>query len=355
MSQVDRHLYFTAILDYNYLGRLKALFDSMRQHHKNFTLFIVCLDDKLYQYLSRNKLPDTETIRLDDIEQFYPELIEVKKVRAAIDYIFTLSPYYPSYILENYKEIPFICSLDVDQYFFSSAESIFKELQSCSVLITPHRFTKKITHFERYGLYNVSFQIFKNDHYGCKCLKIWREQCLAWCKDEWEENKFADQKYLETWAEYLGDKVQAISNPGLGLAPWNIENYKLAVQNNKIYVDQHALILFHYQGLRFLKNNLINSGLAHYNAAVTKLIQRRILQPIIVHLSKASLRNAKDQIPRYAVQNGGGLLNQLNSKGFFYLMGDRLISMDNIFFLNNQRKRISGLLNRFKNIYRQTR
>jgi hypothetical protein len=316
---------------------------------------VVCLDDKLYQYLEAKKLPNIISIKLTDLEQFYPELEQIKKERSPIDYLFTLSPYYPSYILEKYTDLSFICTLDADQYFFSSADGIFSELDHCSVLITPHRFTEKLKHFERYGLYNVSFQVFKNDRYGTECLKIWREQCFAWCKDEWEDNKFADQKYLETWEKHLGNKVQPINNPALGLAPWNIENYELSLKHGDVYVNSNPLILFHYQGLRFLKEKLINSGLAHYSVKSTKLIAHHILQPIVTHLSKVSIQKRKDNIARYSVKNKSGFFNQVTSPGIYFLVGRKLINMDRIYFFNNQRKKFSGLFNRFKNIYGQKR
>lgn len=345
-------LYFAAILDSNYLSRLITMYDSLSRYHKQFTIFIICLDDNLYEHLRINVLPNSELVRLSELESFYPELIEVKKERGIIDYIFTLSPFYPSFILEKHPEIPFICSLDVDQYFFGNCETVLRNLDTCSVLITPHRFSDKLREYEKYGIYNVSFQIFKNNDIGKACLELWREQCLHWCKDELDGDRFADQKYLNVWQDSFGAQVLPIDNPGFGLAPWNIENYSITVKNRKVYVDDNELVLFHYQGLRFLNASLVNSGFCHYQVATSKVVTRFILQPIIANLSKATFYKGKDTIKRVIAPAEKGLLNQVNAEGFFFLLGKKIISMDRVHYFNNYIKRFSGLLNRFKNIYR---
>jgi hypothetical protein len=346
--------YFATLLDYNYLSRLLALHASIGCYHKSFILYIVCLDDKLYDHLSNNQLEHTVLVSVKQIEQFYPELQVLKKERKPIDYIFTLSPYYPSFILERYPDTSFICSLDVDQYFFSNCESIFDDLKNYSVLIMPHRFPDKLKHHEKYGTYNVSFQVFKNDEIGVACLKLWREQCFAWCKDELEGDKFADQKYLNSWKDFFENKVRPIDNPGVGLAPWNIENYPITLRNGNVYVGDNKLILFHYQGLRFLNSRLVNSGFSYYQVATNNVFVHNILRPIITHLSKAS-KKRKDTIRRVISEDKKGLVSQINAEGFYYILGEKVINMDRVYYLNNYRKKISGLFNRFKNIYRQAR
>ncbi len=343
-------LYFAAILDYNYLGRLIGLYGSLNRHHDEYTLFVICLDDKLYQYLEAKKNKNIVPLKREDLEEFYPELKKIKEERAAIDYLFTLSPYYPSYILEKYPEIPFICSLDVDQYFFANSGEIFNDLDNHSILITPHRFTETLKSLERHGVFNVSFQVFKNDQHGKECLRLWRSQCYEWCKDELEDGKFADQKYLESWVQHFGSNVKVIDNIGLGLAPWNLNNYNLSLRKGHVFVDKNRLILFHYQGLRFATNNLVNSGLAAYGAKASQIFIKFILTPIVISLSK--INSGHDKISRISYEAGKGFISKINYDGMFYLFGNRLLSMNSIVRLKEKKYRISGLFTRLKNLYR---
>jgi hypothetical protein len=345
-------LYFATIFDINYLSRGLAFYDSMYKHHRDFVLYIVCLDDKVYSFFLENKFEKVTPVQLAEIENFYPELLVVKAERSKIDYIFTLSPYYPSFILSHNPEIPFICSLDVDQYFFGSCEPVFKELEKHSVLIMPHRFPDKLKHLEKYGIYNVSFQVFKNDPWGRDCLQLWQRQCYHWCKDELEEDKYADQKYLETWDCHFRDNVKAIDNPGLGLAPWNLATYKIAVRNDTVFVGNNKLILFHYQGLRFLNKNLINTGISKYGVKASKIVVRYILQPIVNHLSRTNTKKITDTISRVTVLKENGFLKRINSEGMYCLLGNKMTSLDSVYLFNVKKQRLNGLFNRLKNLYR---
>ena len=101
----------------------------------------------------------------------------------------------PLYVLKKY-DLTHICSLDADILFLDTPKSLFDYLNDYSIIITPHKFSEEITGLVEYGIYNVSFQIFKNDETGRKCLQHWRTQCIDWCRDEFDEinNRFADQK-----------------------------------------------------------------------------------------------------------------------------------------------------------------
>jgi hypothetical protein len=272
---------FSAILDKNYISRLNALLFSLEKNCKDFNFFVVALDNEIYDYFRGVKhcIP----ISIQDIHAFYPELDKIERERDRVSYIFTLSPFYPSFILEKYQELDHICSLDVDQYFYSSPQPIFDLLADFSVLITPHRFSRKLVdlNFERFGKFNVSFQVFKRGAIGVACLNLWREQCLNWCFDREENGWYADQKYLDTWQKEFGNQIHEIMHKGLGLAPWNIEDVVIRKRKNKIFVDNELLILYHYQGLKILSEGYIYSFIDNYTKKNTSIINHLIYKPII--------------------------------------------------------------------------
>lgn len=276
---------FSSILDKNYITRLDALLFSLNNYISEYKFFVVSLDDVTYNYYSTNKkcIP----IHINEIHAFYPFLDKVKLERDHVSYVFTLSPFYPSFILQKHSDLNHICSLDSDQFFFSSPQPIFNLLATYSVLITPHRFTKKLLelNFERFGKYNVSFQVFKNDTAGNSCLGLWRDQCLNWCYDREENDLYADQKYLDSWSEKFPNKIFAINNVGVGLSPWNIDNYEIKLKSKKVLINNEPLILFHYQGLKLFDFGIIYTYLDHYFVTNTKIINRYIYPKIIKQLT----------------------------------------------------------------------
>jgi hypothetical protein len=337
-------LYFATLFDINYLSRGLALHESIRRWHKDFVLFVLCLDEQVQDYFHRNKLPGVEAIAIKELEDDYPELNNVKNTRNYIDYLFTLSPYLPSLVLKKNNSIPFICSLDCDQYFFGNSEFIFEELRDHSILIMPHRFTKQVAHHIVYGKYNVSFQVFKNDEIGNNCLALWRTQCLDWCFDKLETDRFADQKYLETWHSYFGMNVKEIDNIGVGLAPWNLDQKKIYAREGVVYVDDQKLILYHYQGMRFVSKSLLNSGLAYYKVKPTFSFIRLVLYPIIRALLRYRNRELTDSIGRniHIQSKSKTFLGLITSYGMYYISKKLLINLNLVFTI----KKVKGSLAR---------
>ena len=337
---------FATCFDINYLSRGLVLYHTIKTHHRDFALYVLCLDNEVYERLSTMKLSSVNLIQVSEIEQQYPELLSVKTERSKIAYIFTLSPFYPSYILKNNPALPFICTLDADQYFWGSCAEIFRRLESCSVLIMPHRFERRLKSHEKYGKYNVSFQVFKNDKVGNECLAYWRNQCLEWCKDVLEDGKFAEQKYLDVWNERFGGAVGEIDHIGVGLAPWNLNSYRLSKVNGKVFVNEKPLILYHYQGLRIVNKRIVNSGLdicmGDYPAGFPGLV----LLPIIRLLLFFSTDEVHDRnIGRNRLGRSKFNAFSIDRLGMFLLVGKTLFSLDIVLRWRNIFKRLYGKVN----------
>ncbi|MGI8584334.1 MAG: hypothetical protein ACR2KX_19240 [Chitinophagaceae bacterium] len=329
-----------------------ALYESIKRHHKNFVLYVVCLDAEVYDYFETNNLTGLQLITLSEIENNYPELLKVKPLRKPVDYIFTLSPYYPGFILQKDPSIPFICSLDCDQYFFSNSEIIFKDLDKYSVLIMPHKFSAHLKHLEIWGKYNVSFQVFKNNTVGNNCLALWRSQCLEWCSDVLDGDRFADQKYLDTWHSYFGDNIKAIDHIGLGLAPWNLSDHKIVHRNGKVYVDDKIMVLYHYQRLRIIFKSLVHTGFNVYQVKPSPVFVRFVLQPVINAIIRYQGKRVADSIKRNSKERENGLYNKIDSYGMFFRFWHMLIDLDIVYKYKLKQTRLHGLYSRFKNLYR---
>jgi hypothetical protein len=136
-----------------------------------------------------------------------------------------------------------------------------------SVLITEHRYTPKYDRTEIAGKYCVQFMTFKKDDRGLKVLNWWMNACLDWCYDRYEDGKFGDQKYLDTWTEQF-EGVHVLKHLGGGMAPWNIQQYQFIDEKengDKIFQEitsgtNFVAIFYHYHYVRFYKNQLVDLG-----------------------------------------------------------------------------------------------
>lgn len=308
---------FCTLFDSNYLSRGLTMYKSLMAHCPSFNLYIICLDDKLFKYFSENKLPNIIAISLSDIEDYYPELVVAKSNRSYVEYIFTLSPVIPLYLLNRFPEIELITSMDADIYFFSDPSVLLCDSDSFSIAITPHRFKSGLKFKAKYGIYNVSFQSFKNNKIGLECLGKWKEECLNWCYDKIELSRYADQKYLDKWMKIYPDDVKEYKK-GSGVAPWNIRNKDIELdENGNILFRGEPLIYYHFHGVRNLSENLLSIGLVEYLVLCRKKIIKLVYHKYIKELSQQSalINNNGDQIKR-------GMKLKLGKQFFFLFFAD---------------------------------
>lgn len=262
-------LHLTTFFDKNYLSRGLVLYKSLKEYTSDFELYILCLDDFTKDYFEKNKIdfPEVKTLQLKDIEENDTDLAIAKINRSRIEYYFTLSPCLPLYLLKKHK-LPHICSLDADILFLNSPKSLFDKLNEYSIVITPHKFSDEITHLSKFGMYNVSFQIFKNNETGLACLQKWKEECIEYCGDEYDEvnERFADQKYLDKWLTLYPNEVFVLNDNVSGLAPWNLNNYKVEKIENCYYSNQEQMIFYHFHHFKIFNKSWASNGFNEYKA-----------------------------------------------------------------------------------------
>ena len=184
---------------------------------------------------------------MSELEEADPELLGAKANRSIVEYYFTLTPAWMLYLLEQVKTIEMITYLDGDLVFYSDPEVVFEEIGEGSVAIVPHNFFPAVQEKEKCGKYNVGWLSFRKDEAGLSCLRWYRERCLEWCYDIIEEDRYADQKYLDYFADKF-ENVVIIYNPGVNLAPWNIGNYELQNIDGQIQVNGRPCGVLSYDG-----------------------------------------------------------------------------------------------------------
>ena len=328
-------LNFCTLFDKNYLPYGLSLWASLNKTIPDkFRLFILCLDAATYQFLIENNFGGVVAIKLNDLEESDAELLSAKNTRSFVEYYFTLSPCLPLYILRNWKNIDWICSLDADIYFFNDPEPIFEKFKKYSILICPHKFSKELLArgIQKFGFFNVSFQAFKKDETGIACLEDWRSKCIEWCYDYYDEtnNRFADQKYLDEWENVYPGKVMKLTDETSGLAVWNLNAYSLTYINGQVLSNNEKIIFYHFHGLKQINNVWFANAFQEYQVSATPVINNHIYLPYIQQTNKwkeklnmevdTNKRYEKDKIPVY---------KRLIQAGSFYYWKkpDKLLSL----------------------------
>lgn len=253
--------HFCTYFDSNYLVRGLTMYRSMRVCAADFHLHVLALDHAVEEILRRLNPPNLEVIGLSALERWEPRYQSARRNRSLVEYYFTLSPGLPLYLMQTNKEIDLITYVDADLFFYGSPQALMNELGSRSILITEHRYPSHLTDHVMYGRYNVQYQTFRRDEAGLQCLRRWHEQCLEWCYDRVEPERYADQKYLDEWPRLYGDALVVSSHKGAGLAPWNWSTESIEYTPAGLRIGGHPLLFYHFHGVKVFGPHFISNGL----------------------------------------------------------------------------------------------
>lgn len=261
------------------------------------------MDEESYIFFKKKELENIQLVLIDELENSFPQLKNVKSNRSLVEYFFTSTPVVCSYVFKHYSYVNEIVYLDADLFFFGNPEIIFNEIGTSSISIISHRFKGLNLLRNIFGKYNVGWVSFKRDLEGIKCLQKWLDDCIEWCFDKLTWKKYADQKYLNSWpSTYNG--VCIIKNKGANFAPWNIGDYKVTKRQNTVYVKDEQLIFYHFASLKKIDNSyyttcssylhLLNS-IIKYDIYITYIKKLKILG----YSPSINLRLKNNQIKKY--------------------------------------------------------
>jgi hypothetical protein len=251
--------YFCTYFDRNYCAKGLALYRSLEKHIQSFRIYVLCLDDETYYKLNCLNLRSAELIQLKELESRDPAFYLTKDTRSLIEYYFTSTPAFIVDILNQHPDIDIITYLDADMYLFGSIKPAYDEMGENSILIIEHHFPENLRDLEKWGRFNVGYLSFRRDEEGMRCLNWWRERCIEWCYQRLEGDRYADQKYLDSWPTLFSD-LTILKHKGINVAVWNVLSYSFRRDVCGQYVvDDDLLLVYHFHGLKkeFQLSNII--------------------------------------------------------------------------------------------------
>lgn len=245
--------HYVTLFDSLFLPQGLALHMSMERHVKDYTLWILCVDDETYGVLTKLQLLNVRLLQLSKLQT--EELLRVKPTRSKGEYCWTLTPFAPRFVFETDSKVERVTYLDADLWFRKHPAPIFREFDASGkqVLITDHAYAPEHDQSATSGQYCVQFMIFARQ--GSEVVrKWWEDQCIDWCYARAEDGKFGDQKYLDDWMDRFPQQAHVLADKELILAPWNATRFPYS-----------KAICWHFHSLRIL-----GSGANGYRANLGK-------------------------------------------------------------------------------------
>lgn len=278
-------LNFCTLFDINFICQGLVIYKSLQETCKeNFTLYIFAFCDKSYKLLNELNLQNVKIISTNELESKIPNLLKVKPTRSKGEYCWTCASATILYCLNefNLKQCTY---LDADLYFFSNPKVLLDEIgDNDSVLLTEHRYTPCYDQSKTSGIYCVQFMTFKNNQNGLTALNWWVNACIEWCFDRVEDGKFGDQKYLDDWTDRFKG-VHILEHLGGGVAPWNVQQYEIYKNDEKIYVKNNKqnvpLIFYHFHDIKIRDNKIYVGDGYRKNKVIMRLIYKFYIDNLI--------------------------------------------------------------------------
>ncbi len=257
--------HYCLITDKNYINSTICLINKILPKK----IHVLCLDNYSENFFYKN-FKNLSTYKLKIIEEKY-DLLKIKFNRSKRSYIFTLKSFFLDYLKEFINPNEYLIYLDSDLYFFSETDIFEKIISDAAVHITPHNFDNKNNSRIIYGNYNAGVVIFRNNIEGMKVLHWWKNKCYENCSLDVSEKIYSDQKYLNDFHKISQDIIE-IDNPGINLAPWNLNNYNYEIIGNRIYVNKNPLVLFHFHSFKKLLFSFYAMGIKDYFVSFNDIV-----------------------------------------------------------------------------------
>lgn len=268
------HYHICTVAGVGYLIRVLSLYESLATRTENFTFYVCCIDDNIYNFLKVKKLPRLVPYLINDIET--PRVEEVKRERTASEFCWTIKSWFMEYLFETTK-IEHIVYCDSDLCFFGDPALLFDDWGAASVYLCHQRDLDWVQ--EKYGYYQAGLVGFKNNPIGRKAVCWWRDKCLEWCyfREDPTNKRWGDQKYLDQVPQLFGD-AKVTGHLGIDAAPWNSiynNGYNATVQNGQVYIQHLPLVVYHFSCMDIFDED-------HYD--LWNLSKITIQQSFILHL-----------------------------------------------------------------------
>jgi hypothetical protein len=299
----------------SYLAQAKALGDSLLRHNPDYRL-VIGLVDKVDGRIEDNYWGPHELVEVHELN--IPQFEEMCKRYTTLELVCATKSFFTDYLLKKYNPSQIIF-LDCDILIFDSFRYIETELDSFSILVTPHvtqpfpvdEHKPREKDILKTGMFNAGFYALKNDDIANKFLSWWKVRMIDQCYERPKEGLNADQKWLNFLPFYF-EKVKIIRHSGCNLAYWNYHERTVEKKNGFFFVNNESLLFFHYSGYSLKHPELISRHQDRFvmqeNPAVEELFN--ICRQILIQNGHEALQ----KIPCYYKKSSSGLLGKLGLK-----------------------------------------
>ena len=288
ISKNENRTAICGVIAKNYISYTRSMVESFRKYNPGVDVYILVMDKN-----DGHIKPESENFKVIFIDELIcDDLLKMFFIYDIFEAICALKPFFVEYILDKYN-ISKLLYVDSDILFTADIAEIWKLLDGCSVILTPHlldpiqvndRYIQTELNTLRCGIFNGGFLAVANNTDVRAFLTWWKTRLQKYASQD-DPPLYADQKWLNLVPGYLNN-VLILRDPGYNVAYWNLFNRKIEMNKGKIFVNGFPLRFFHFSGLELENLNRI----AKYQDWHT-LKDFPALQPVFKQYKESVFRN----------------------------------------------------------------
>jgi hypothetical protein len=244
------------IIAQNYMPQAMALLESTREIYPDIEFYVLITDAT-----SRMQplLESAQVLLPTDLDIDPEWLADMQSYYDPVEFATSLKPFLLSTLLT--PSVSTVTFLDPDILLFSELTQGFAAAKISGIALSPHRLTpaeikgKKSGElsFLKYGVFNLGYICV--GQLGKPMLEWWGARLRWFCTRFPNDVIFTDQKWMDLVPALFTFSV--IRNFGYDVAPWNINERKLFLNDKKLFAANDELVFIHFSQM--------SSGLAAGN------------------------------------------------------------------------------------------
>ncbi|MBW4418865.1 MAG: hypothetical protein KME13_06500 [Myxacorys californica WJT36-NPBG1] len=244
------------IITKSHLAYARTLAETLAEHQPEIKLYVL-LADRVDQYFDP-VLEPFELIQLEDLAD-QPTIQKMCFYYTPFELCCALRGALHEYIFEKTSALSWLF-FDSDIMICHSLETLFQELSSVSLLLSPHcrcpvdlqNVVPHETNFLRSGLSNAGFLGLRRTKETHRFIQWFKERLTYYCFNDQglgdPRGLFVDQLWLNLALLYFQDRT-FVQHAGANIGHWNLWEKTLDLnESGKVVVDQEPLLFVHFSG-----------------------------------------------------------------------------------------------------------
>jgi len=248
----------------NFMAKALALRESYLQFNPKSDFYILIIDKKHDRF--QNLAADVQILWVEEIGienlRHYAMKFDILELNTNV------KARVLSLLLRRYNKVLY---LDPDIYFYGTLDTVFRELETHPIVVTPHSLTPILdgkrpsdTDFIRFGTYNLGFVGVSNCEEGFKFLEWWSRRCLEYGFYEPQVGLSVDQKWIDLGPAFFSG-MKILRDPGLNVAFWNLHERVVSRRDGIWLVNKDfPLRFFHFSSFNTNSPHMIAQKQSRY-------------------------------------------------------------------------------------------